>query len=86
MLFGLDVLMRNCLSILKEKGHGRAEIATKSRLTLAVIGNARQWALPMITSIKRQLKHVEDGCGRGVLVWLSDYNNEGYKIADTAAQ
>jgi hypothetical protein len=87
VLFGINMVTKNLLSIIKGADHCCAEIVTKSRVALIATNDARQWALPAITHIKRQIRRVEDEGGRVVLTWLSDDGNEeGYRTAKAVAQ
>jgi hypothetical protein len=56
VLFGINMVTKNLLSILRRADHCCAEIATKSRVALNAADNSRQWALPAITYIKRQIR------------------------------
>lgn len=60
---------------------------TESRAGLIAIGGRGQWAVPIVTSIRKQAQRVEYAGGRVVLTWLSkDADVEGYEIANAAAQ
>lgn len=85
--FGINMVTKNLLFILKIADHCCAEIATKSRVALIATNDSRQWELPAITHIKRQIRRVEDEGGRVVLTWLSDAGNEeGYRTAKGTAK
>lgn len=85
ILFGISMVTKSLLSILKRADH--SEIATKSRAALSAAHSTRQWALPAITPMERQIRRVEDEGGRVVLTLLSDNGNgEGYGTAKAVAQ
>jgi hypothetical protein len=86
-VFAIDMTTKNLISTLSKADRSRAEIVTGSRAGLVAIGDKGHWALPIITSIKRQAKRVEHADGRVVLTWLPyDEDVEGYALANTAAQ
>jgi hypothetical protein len=86
-LFAISMVTDDLLLVLLRTDHQRAEIVTKSRLALTEIQRTRQWALPIITDMKRRAKWVEEEGGRVVYTWLSgDSDCEGYKLASNAAE
>ena len=86
-LFAIGMGVKNLNSILARTDHCRAEIATESRAALTAIRGSEQWALPIVTGIKRHAQSIEDAGGRVVLTWLSHREDvEGYKIARATAQ
>lgn len=86
-LSAIGMLMEDLLPILSRVHHQRAEIVTESRSALATIQKTRYWPLPVITSIQRHTRRVEEEDGWVVLTWLpSSTDSEGYNIAHAAAQ
>ena len=75
VMFSINMVTKSLLSTLKRADHCCAKIATKSCVALIAVDNTRQWALPAILHIKRQIRRVEDEGGRVVLTWLSDDGN-----------
>lgn len=85
-VFAIAMATKDLLPILSRLDHRCAEIVMESRPALTAIQSARQWALPMITAVKRQARLVEEDGGRIVLTWLSSsLDNEGYEVAGASA-
>jgi hypothetical protein len=86
-LFAIGMVTKKLVSTLSKADRSLAEIVTESRAGLVAIERGGQWALPIVTSIKRQAQRVEDAGGRVALTWLPyDEDVEGYDIANAAAQ
>jgi hypothetical protein len=86
-VFAVGIVTNNLISTLSKADRSLAEIVTESRAGLVAIERGGQWALPIVTSIKRQAQRVEDAGGRVALTWRpNDEDVEGYDIANAAAQ
>ena len=86
-VFAINMTTKTLISTLSRADRSRAEIVTKSRAGLVVIGDKGRWALLIITSIIMQAKRMEHADGRAVLKYLpNDKDVEGYALADAAAQ
>lgn len=90
-MLAIGVVMKDLLSIVSMADHRCAEVVTRSRLALTMIQHTRQEVIPITADIRKQVMRIEDEGGRVVLACLSggssnNDNNEGYKVADAAAQ
>lgn len=76
-LLGIDIVVKSLLSMLEGTNHRHAEISIRLRLALTAIENARHWTLPVITSIARHTRRIEEEGARIVLTWLADDRDKG---------
>jgi hypothetical protein len=85
--FAISTALKDLPAIISRTEHRRAEIVTRSKLTLTEIQKAQPWARQAIIDVKRHAKRVEEEGGVVTLTLLSSSaRSSGSKIANTLAQ